>query len=145
MTDIIVTNSPQSVIYSDSIPCTVADHELVTATINLKKPKRAPVFKTFRDLRFYSSDTFCDLLRQESTELDKIFATDNVETQVDIFTRCFTKCLNECAPLVNREIRRSSAPWINADLQGLMRERNITHMRIRMTGIMLTCRMNIRL
>ena len=74
---------------------------------------------------------FRNLLRQESGELDKIFATDNVETQADIFTNCFTKCLDKCAPLTTREVKRPPAPWINAHLQGLMRERDSTQMRLK--------------
>ena len=44
--DIIVTNNSQSIIHSDVIPCPVADHELITVTVNLRKPRRVPIFKT---------------------------------------------------------------------------------------------------
>lgn len=129
--DVIITNNSKSVIHSDSIPCPVADHELITVTVNLQKPKRAPTLKTFRDLHFYSIERFCNLLRHESYELDKIFLTDNVETQTDIFTTCFMKCLDKCAPLVTSEVKRPSAPWINAPLKELMRERNNVQSRLK--------------
>lgn len=115
--DIILTNNSESVIHCDTIPCPVADHELITATVNLRKPKRVPTFKTFRDLRSYSSDTFCSLLWQESNELNRIFDTDNVETQADIFTKCFMACLDKCAPLVTKQVRRPPAPWINESVK----------------------------
>lgn len=108
--DIIVTNNAKSVIQSDVIPCHVADHELITVTVNLRKEKRIPNFKTFRDLRFYSPDLLYNLLLQEVHQLDKILTTDNVETQGDIFTTYFMKCLNECAPLVTKKVRRPPAP-----------------------------------
>ena len=49
--DTIVTNKPDSVLQSDVIPCLVGDHELITVTIHLKKPKISPSVITFRDLR----------------------------------------------------------------------------------------------
>lgn len=47
--DIIVTNQPHTLIKSDSMPCHV-DHDLITVTINLRKPKQDPEVKTFRQL-----------------------------------------------------------------------------------------------
>ena len=129
--DIILTNNSESVIHSDINPCPVADHELITATVNLKKPKRLPTFKTFRDLRSYSSDTFCSLLWQESNTFNKIFYTDNVETQADIFTKCFTACLDKCAPLVTKQVRRPPAPWINESVKKLMSQRDSTQLRLK--------------
>ena len=32
--DMAITNKPESIIHSDTIPCHVGDHELITATIN---------------------------------------------------------------------------------------------------------------
>lgn len=49
--DTIITNKAESVIHSDIFPCPVADHELITVTIDLKKPKRSPTLKSFREMR----------------------------------------------------------------------------------------------
>ena len=46
--DLLLTNSPNTVIHTDTIPGPIADHELVSASIDIKKPKRQPVSKTFR-------------------------------------------------------------------------------------------------
>ena len=122
--DMAITNKPKSVMHSDSIPCYIGDHELITLTINLKKPKRQPCVKTFRQLTNYSPDTFCTLLRGEAHNLDTILATDNVDTQVQVFNEIFNKCLDACAPLVTKEIKRPFAPWITDNLKVLMQERN---------------------
>ena len=122
--DLIITNTPDSVIFSDSVPCPVADHELITATINLRKPKRQPVVKTFRDLSCYSPDTLCNLLKLEEHNFNNIFMTDDANAQATIFTDVFNECLSVCAPLVTRELKRPFAPWIDENLKALMRERN---------------------
>ena len=122
--DLIITNKSQSILHSDTIPCPVADHELISVTVNLKKPKRLPTVKTFRDLTTYSPETLCTLLRQQSHILNRIFTTDNVDTQVNIFTNTFNNCLDKCAPLVTKEVKRPFAPWISEHLRALMRERD---------------------
>ena len=122
--DTIVTNKPESVIQSDVIPCIVGDHELISVTINLKKPKILPTVKTIREFGNYSPDVFCNLLLQDSYNLNKIYATDNIDGQVKIFTESINKCLNACAPLVTKEVKRPSAPWMCDELRELIREKN---------------------
>ncbi len=57
--DVIVTNKRVAIISSDVEPCPIADHDLVTATINLRRPKRAPaVTKTTRCLANCSQAIF---------------------------------------------------------------------------------------
>ena len=95
-----------------------------SVTIDLKKPKRQPCVKTFRQLTNYSPDTFCSLLMGEAHNFNKIFATDDVDTQVHVFNDIFIKCLDACSPIVTKEIKRSFAPWITDNLKALMQERN---------------------
>lgn len=129
--DLIVTNKSQSILHTDTMPCPVGDHELISVTVNLKKTKRPPVVKTFRDLTSYSSETICDLLTQETQALNNIYITDNVDTQVNIFTSIFNNCLNKCAPLVTREVRRPFAPWMNEHLRALMHERDAAQINLK--------------
>ena len=122
--DIAATNKPESALVADSIPCHVGDHELITVTVDLKKPKPQPSIKTFRQLKNYSPEKFRCLLNDEIHNLNIIFTTDNVDTQVHIFNEIFTKCLDSCAPIVTKELTRPFAPWITDDLKALMQERN---------------------
>ncbi len=39
--------------------------------------------------------------------------TDDVNTQVIIFTEIFIKCLDDCAPIVTKSITRPFAPWMD--------------------------------
>lgn len=129
--DVIITNDSDSVIHSDTIPCPVADHELITATVNLNKPKRQPTVKTFRDLRCYTPGVLCNLLMNERHNLTNVFKTDDVERQITIFTDTFNKCVNDCAPMVTREVKRPFAPWIDINLKTLMQERNNVQMHLK--------------
>ncbi len=121
----------------------MADHELITAIVNLRKPKRVPTLKTFHDLCSYSCDTFRSLLWQEKNELNKIFVTDDIETHADMFTEYFTLCLNKCTPLITKAVRRLSAPWINYSIKVLISQRDNTQLHLKNIDITFSCKMNI--
>ena len=125
--DNIATNQPNLVLDSDVVPSLVADHELITVTVNLKKPKRTPTIRTFRELRSYTPDILCGLLLQDVNNLNNIFKTDDVDKQVNIFTDSFSKCLNTSAPLTTKKVKRPFAPWIDNDLRSLIHEKNNLH------------------
>ena len=80
--DLIITNNKDFVINTDVLSCSVADHELITATINVRKEKRIPLTKTFRSLERYSPSLFCQLLLDQSFLLTFILNTDNASEQV---------------------------------------------------------------
>ncbi len=106
--DIIVTNSPALTLNHDVIAYPIADHDLISVTLDITKPKRRPIIKTFRQLKNYSPKILCSLLISEVQTLNRIYTTDNVDTQVQIFNKVFSKCLDLCAPLVTQEVRRPS-------------------------------------
>ncbi len=56
--------------------------------------------------------------------LNSIFSTDTVDMQVNISTDNFNKCLNICAPLVTKKVKRPFAPWMDDDLRSLIHEKN---------------------
>ena len=121
----IITNNRETIISSDVEPCPIADHDLITINVNLRKPKRAPATtKVTRYMADYSPATFCNILRQECDALREIFNTDDVNKQVNIFTDIFRCCLNACAPLKTIKVRRPHAPWMTDDIKSVMRERN---------------------
>ena len=58
--DIIATNNIHMVLESDVFPCPIADHEQISVTINVRKKKKMPIFKTFRYLKNYSGELLCN-------------------------------------------------------------------------------------
>lgn len=122
--DLIITNTPELALNSDVIPHCIADHDLITTTINISKPKCSPTLKTFRDLSKYDKDTFCLQLLNEANNLDKILNTDDVNEQVNILTSVITNSLDLCAPMVTKEIRRPPAPWMTNEIREAIKARN---------------------
>ena len=111
--DLVITNKPDTICSWDVIPHEIADHDLISVAIDVSKPKRSPVIRTFRHLGDYSKKKFCVNLLEKTQDFNMILNTDDVNKQVDIFSANFIKCLNECAPLVTKEIKRPFAPWMN--------------------------------
>ncbi len=89
--------------------------------VNLSKPKREPLMKTFRHLG--NKDILCELFLSESYSLNHIMRTDDVNQQISVFNDSFIKCLDKCAPYVTKEITKPYAPWLNDDLRQAMRKK----------------------
>ena len=123
--DVIITNKPDLVLTYDVIPNPVADHELITTTINISKPKFSPIIKTFRDMSLYDKDILCGEILNETHVLRGILNTDDVNAQVNSLTSVIIKSTDICAPMVTRKIRRPPAPWITDEIRGIMKERNV--------------------
>ena len=112
------------IVKSDVIPSPVADHEMISVTINIRKSKPAPQIITYRSSKNYCQNDFCNLLLGHSYILNDILCTDNVNFQVKTFTEVFIKCLDICAPIVTVEITRPPAPWIDDTLRKAITEKN---------------------
>ena len=122
--DLIITNNCNFIISSDVIACPVGDHEQLAISLNIKKEKNPPQTKTFRTLKEYSPNLFCNLLLNESQVLNGILNTDDVNKQVPILTNTFMNCLNTCAPFITKEIIRPPAPWIDSEVKEAMKKRD---------------------
>ena len=121
-----MTNNPALVLDHDVADCPIADHELLTFTLDITKPKKLPITKTFRETKNSSPELFCELLLSESKTLNTIYNTDDVNAQVKVFNDVFLKCLVFCAPLVTRKLKRPFAPWLNEELRTLIQQKNNT-------------------
>ena len=51
--DVLITNRTPMIKQFDVKPSPIADHEIVSASINLRKPKCQPAHKTYRSLKNY--------------------------------------------------------------------------------------------
>ena len=129
--DLVITNKPDTICSWDVIPHEIADHDLISVAIDVSKPKRSPVIRTFRHLGDYNKEDFCFNLFERTQDFNMILNTDDVNKQVDIFSANFIKCLNECAPLVTKEIKRPFAPWMNDSIREAMNIRNTTRVKLK--------------
>ena len=122
--DVAITNSKDKVLSTDVQGCHVSDHKLISLIVDVSKPKREKEIKTFRSLKDYSKEIFCNKLLDKKVNLDGIVRTDDVNVQADIFTSNFISSLDSCAPIVTREITRPPAPWMTEEIRCEMRYRN---------------------
>ena len=122
--DLIITNNTKMIVQSDVTPSPIADHEMISILINVRKPKKELDVRTYRCRKNYSPNIFCDLLLNETPTLNNILTTDDIDRQVGILTVTFNYCLDECAPVVTREISRPFAPWIDQNLRCIINEKN---------------------
>ncbi len=81
--------------------------------------------KTFRDLKHYTSDTFCIHILRETYYLNEFFNTDNVDQQVDILTSVMIRCVVLC-PRGDQRIASPTAPWITDEIREAITLRNAT-------------------
>ena len=129
--DVIITNKLDMVIQSDVFPCEIADHDLISVKINISKPKRETIYRTFRSMENYSQEAFCNLILEETTTLNSILRTDDIDIQVDTFTEVFNNCLDKCAPKVTKKLKRPPAPWINEYVESEIKKRNNTQRELK--------------
>ncbi len=122
--DLVITNKPNAVLSCNVTPTKVADHDLIDITVNISKPKKLPVVRTFRHLGRYTKENFCLKLLDNVEHFNMILRTDDFDRQVDIFTSNFISCLDACAHYVTKEIKRPFAPWMNTRLQEAMKLRD---------------------
>lgn len=122
--DLLITNRTEMIHAFDVIPSPVADHEMITINLDIKKPKCTPIIRFFRTLANYSQNTLCNLLLDKTCTLNTILDTDNVSIQASIVTNVLRSSLDTCAPLVTRQLTRPPAPWLTDDIRSVMKERD---------------------
>ncbi len=125
--DLAITNKPDAIHTCNVVLQEIADHDLISITVNVSKPKRLPIIRTFRHLGRYSKESFCFRLLQNMADFNTILNTDDVNMQVDIFTQNFIDCLHDCAPFVTKEIKRPFAPCLKHHIRDAMNQRDDTH------------------
>ncbi len=125
--DLIITNNPDLVLTKVVVPNLISDHDLISIKINIIKPRRQPLIKTFHQLKNYGKDIFCNLMMSEYHGFNKIFDTNNVSLQVHIFNEDFIKCLDICAHVVAKEIIRLYTLWFNDELRNALRKKKAIH------------------
>ena len=114
--DLIITNNPSSVIRTSVSP-SIADHHEVSCEIDIRKKKRPKIMFTGRTKENYSPESFQEQLLLNQHLFKNIYNTDNVTTQVDIFTKSFLASLNTIAPIVTKELTRPPAGWMTSSLK----------------------------
>ncbi len=99
--NVTVTRTRDAVLQADVTPSVIVDHDLITATIDISEPERAVTMRTFRHMGAYSNDALWKALLDHTPELNNIYHTDDINTQLNILATVFTRCLDERAPVIS--------------------------------------------
>ncbi len=58
------------ILSQEVVPQVTADHDLISVTMDLRKPKRQPGMRTFLHLDNYNAEIFCSTLLYKPPELN---------------------------------------------------------------------------
>ncbi len=106
-----MSNTPITVLSCDVVPQEIADHDFISITVDISKPRKLPVIRTFRHLGNYTKGEFLFYFIFFKIEhFNMILCTDDVKRQMDIFASNFIKYLDACALYVAQDINRQFAP-----------------------------------
>ena len=118
--DLIITNNKGSVLDSEvSLSPCPSDHMMISSKINLRREKTEPLMIISRCHSNYKPEKLMEKLTEGKSreELRKIFNTDDVNMQTEIFTNVISQALNECAPVKKMIIRRPPNKWITDEIK----------------------------
>ena len=103
----------------------VADHHAVSCTINLREQRMTPFQIYGRNYTNYYPENFQIKLMQLSHQLNLMYETDSLDTQVQILTDNFLLSLDSCAPFEVRLIKRPPARWITETIKNEINKKYI--------------------
>ena len=116
--DVIITNNRNTVIYAETtLSIYIADHHDVRCTINLRKQRMIQFHIYGRNYANYSPENFQIKLMQLSNQLNLMYETDSVDTQVQILTDIFLLALDFDAPFEMKLIKMPPARWITETIK----------------------------
>ena len=106
--DVIVTNSPESVVAHDAAHCHFSRHRFTRALIRVKNCRPEPVCREHRSWNSIDFDSFCDDLA--GADWSPVFTTDSTETQSDYVIQKLATVLDEHAPVKRVRVRTEEPP-----------------------------------
>ncbi len=74
----VTTNKPDIISLHNVVLQVTSDHDLISITVNVSKPKRRPITRTYRHHGNYCIYNFCLLLIESSQEINKMLTTNDI-------------------------------------------------------------------
>ena len=130
--DVIITDNTHLIRETQIIPHSISDHDLIIATLQLKKPRPKPFYITTRSFKHYNKVAFLEDISNAPWSV--IDAFDNVEDKLYTFNSLFTKILDQHAPLKTVKLRTRPTPFIDDNIRALMKTRNYRQKLARQTN-----------
>lgn len=121
--DLIIKSNINLVESSGVLPCYISDHYIVHATLKLKILKPPPRFVKMPSFKYYDGQQFvADTLR---ISWDKVALVNAGSEILHNFSNKFIDILDRHAPAETIRIRHRCCPFVDAEIQDMMHNRNI--------------------
>ena len=111
--DIILASNTKQVKEAKVIPCSVSDHDLIYANLELKQARLKPTYIYTRSFKTYNRDSFLE-------EVEKI-----PWSVMDIFNSLLLDVLDQHAPLRTIKDRGRANPFVTEHIRELMKTRDV--------------------
>ena len=104
----------------------IDDHLAVSCTINLRKQRMTPFHIYGKNYaNYYSPEKFKIKIMQLSNQVNLVYETDCVDTQVQILTDNFLLALDSCAAFEVKLIKRPPARWMTETIKNEINKKYI--------------------
>ena len=114
--DHVYTNSPEKIAEVKVNNRGSSDHKLILVTRNSRSMKQNIRYCKRRSYKYFSEVQF--LREVEKISWWEVYACQDVDVAVHVFTRRLTDILDRMAPVRKFQIRRNYAPWISDKAKG---------------------------
>lgn len=120
--DIILCNN-ESLIQSTSVGgLDLSNHECVTCKLDFSVPISIPKLYTYRSFEHFDECSFNHDL--ESSALDEIFYTQDINNKLNIFYTTLINLFDKHVPLKTVRINKKRAPWLTDNIKMLISQKN---------------------
>ena len=110
--DHALTNKPEAIENYYKTDIDYSDHSLITVILNVKVPKLHDSISTARDLRKLRSNPHFFISRLKRVDWGAFGYMDSVDDMEILWTKEINKCLDECAPLKVRRLKKKDTNFL---------------------------------
>ena len=131
--DLIITQSPRIVKYTDILPSFCSDHSVPCAVLQQPKHHSHRFKRTIYNYEKLDKNKFCSLLQGQNWE--DIFETRSSDESACMFTQVFMDSAQECMPVKTVRVRTDDAPWMTNEIRLLIKQRGKMHKKAKRSNL----------
>ena len=115
--DVIFTNKEDLVKKTNVVSHSISDHELVVATLSLKKPRPRPTYVTIRSFKHYNREAFLQDIAAVPLSVIDIF--EDTDDKLNVFNISYNQVLDQHAPIKTIKVNTHPVPFMNDNIRAL--------------------------
>ena len=117
--DVLLATNRNLVMEPKVVSLSISDHELICATLKLKKERAKPVYITTRSFKHYEHKEF--LGDMSTVPWSVVDCFDEVEDRLGAFNLLFNEALDRHAPIRKIKVRNRPNPFVTDEIRALMK------------------------